>query len=314
MNRMVLLGMLIILGSCGGNNEAESLDKDEIEFDNLFQSNTIPYRLTDTTLLENKDTTLIRNENFKYYIPDSLKQKAFGRTNGVKYSPMAKIKEPKGETYYVVKAAAGSKKAAFLIVFDKENKFGASFPFLIPDNSSATSQVSTIDKSFSISRSTLQKKPDDVLYEGKDVYVYNNDVKEFTLIMTDVLDESKTELINPIDTFARSHKWTGDYGNAKRNIVSVRDGRKDNTLSFFIHVEKDNGKCVGELRGEAQIEDEKTAVYRQPGDPCVLKLIFTANSVQLSEVEGCGLHRNLECAIEGTFKRIKEKKKNSTEK
>ena len=53
------------------------------------------------------------------------------------------------------------------------------------------------------------------------------------LIVTDALDDKVTELTNPIDTFSRKQKFTGDYGSGKLNLVSIRDGRKNDRLSFY---------------------------------------------------------------------------------
>jgi thiamine phosphate synthase YjbQ (UPF0047 family) len=84
---------------------------------------------------------------------------------------------------------------------------------------------------------------------------------------------------------------------------------------MFIHFEKNNGECTGELKGNLLMTSSKTAVYRQGGDPCVLELNFGTSSVTLKEAEGCGLHRDLECLFEGTYPRKKvEKEKASTKK
>ncbi len=200
------------------------------------------------------------------------------------------------------------RKAALLIAFDKDS-FGAAMPFLIPDDDPKTTQASIIDKSFSIIRSVSHKTADDVTTEGKDVYVYNPDAKSFTLIMTDVLDEGAVELINPIDTFSRTNKWAGDYITSKKNMVSVRDGRTANEINFFVHFEKDNGDCKGELKGTAFFASSKVAVYRQGGDPCVMEFHFSNYSVIVKEMEGCGLHRDLKCSFNGTFtKKLPPKK------
>jgi hypothetical protein len=127
--------------------------------------------------------------------------------------------------------------------------------------------------------------------------------------MTDLLDEKNLEVINPIDTFAKTHKLAGDFTIDKRNIVSIRDGRNDKSLTVFVHIEKDNGECIGELKGDAVLTSTTTAVYRQGGDPCVLEFDFSSNSVTIKEVEGCGSRRDLRCKFDGTFKRKKEPKK-----
>jgi hypothetical protein len=126
--------------------------------------------------------------------------------------------------------------------------------------------------------------------------------------MTDVLDDKAQEVINPIDTFARTHQFAGDYIKDKRNMVSIRNGRSENEINFFIHFERMEGECNGELKGTALLTSSKTAVYRQGGDPCVLEFHFTNSSVSLKEVEGCGSHRGVKCVIEGSFPKKKTPK------
>ncbi|MBK8952534.1 MAG: hypothetical protein IPM85_09895 [Chitinophagaceae bacterium] len=139
--------------------------------------------------------------------------------------------------------------------------------------------------------------------DGKDVYVLNADAAIFTLIMTDALEEKISELINPIDTLPRKHKYAADYGSGKMNLVSIRDGRKTDRLTFFVHFEKNSGNCTGELKGEAIWKTPTMAEYRQDGDPCVLKLTFTRTGVTVTE-ENCGSRRtSLNCSFNGSFPR-----------
>jgi hypothetical protein len=82
-------------------------------------------------------------------------------------------------------------------------------------------------------------------------------------------------------------------------------------------MEKNKGQCSGEIKGDAEMSGANTAVFRQGGDPCVLQLTFSANSVTLKELEGCGSRRGLECSFDGTFKKKKtdvEKKEAKTKK
>ena len=79
-------------------------------------------------------------------------------------------------------------------------------------------------------------------------------------------------------------------------------------FTFFIHFDKNNGACTGELKGEAIIKSPTVAEYREGGDPCVLRFTFTTGSVILKEEEGCGSHRGLRCSFDGSFARKKEPK------
>jgi hypothetical protein len=139
------------------------------------------------------------------------------------------------------------------------------------------------------------------------VYAYVNEGKTFNLIMTDALEDKPTELINPIDTLTKKYKYAGDYTTGKMNLVSIRDGRRPDRISFFIHFEK-NKDCTGELKGEAMIRSATTAEYNRDGDPCKLKFVFSTGSATLKEEEGCGSYRPLNCSFDLRFPKKKEVK------
>lgn len=312
MKRLVLALMVLAAGACN-NGPEEATDETDGAFDyanfaRRFPAASVPYQLIDTSLLNNKDTGALRNAAFSAFIPDSTRTRLVGKGTNVRYVPLAKIEVPKGESYFLLKVTNGARKAALLAVFDKDRNYSAAFPFLLPDTDPSTTQTSAIDKAYTVSRSVLRRTEEEALVEGKDVYAFNADARDFTLIMTDLLDEEGQELINPIDTFARKHKFSGDYGRGKKNLVSVRDGRYPNELAVFIHFEKDEGECTGELKGNVLLTSTTTAVYRQGNDPCVLEFRFTPTAVTLREVEGCGAHRDLKCVFDGSFPRKKEPK------
>lgn len=313
--RILQLVLIVTVLAC--NNEKKEEPEDETvfrytSFSEKFKEATLPYSLTDTGLLKNEDTAAIRNQQFISFIPDSVKKQLFPNPSRVRYIPLARMAAANGEQYFILKAESGSRKAALLVVFDQTQNYGATLPFLVPDKDSKSSQASSLDKAFSITRSVTRRAEDDALMEGKDVYVYNKDARQFTLIMTDLLDEGDMEVLNPIDTFARTHRYAGDYTQGKRSILSIRDGRSEKEVMFFVHFEKNDGECTGELKGSLFFTSSTTAVYRQGGDPCVLELEFKKASVSMREVEGCGLHRGLQCLFEGSFTKKKETPKKET--
>lgn len=309
---ILYLVLLVTVIACNNEKKEEPEDETVFRFESFsgrFKDAKLPFSLTDTGLLKNEDTATIRNQAFISFIPDSIKKKLFPNTSKVRYIPLARVAASNGEQYFILKAEGGSRKAALLMAFDQAQNYGATLPFLVPDKDSKSSQVSTLDKAFSITRAVSRRNEDDVLLEGKDVYVYNKDARQFTLIMTDMLDEGEMEVLNPIDTFARTHRYAADYTQGKRGILSIRDGRSPQEVMFFVHFEKNDGECVGELKGTLFFTSTTTAVYRQGGDPCVLEFDFKKSSVSMREVEGCGLHRGLQCLFEGNFTKKKETSK-----
>lgn len=275
------------------------------DFIEFFPNKTLPYSLADTSLLKKeKDSLLISTGVFTQFIPDSILVKLFGKNVKPKIYPLARVGGD--ETYLFAKLLSGDKRIALVAAFDKKQKFIAAMPVLRVDQSAATQQTTVIDKGFSITQNVNRKNNDGSVSDGKDVYVLNNDAHSFMLIMTDALDDKITELTNPIDTLPRKLKFSADYGNGKMNLVSFRDGRKADRLTFFMHFEKNGGDCTGELKGEAILKTATRAEYREPGDPCSIQFDFTGNAVAVKELGGCGSRRGLRCSFDGSYSRKKE--------
>ena len=305
----LFLFFIILLAAC--KSKKTSLSGDEpvevADFIEFFPDTKLPYQPADSVLLKKeKDSLLISYKVFTQFVPDSILSQVFGKTVKPKIYPLAKNKGD--ETYLFAKAIAGNKRTVLVLCFDKKNQFIAAMPFLSLDQLAGTQQTANMDSRYTITKSLFRKNKDGTVSEGKDVYVLNSGAGSFMLIMTDALDDKPTELTNPIDTISRKQKYTADYGSGKMNLVSIRDGRKNDRLSFFIHFEKNNGECTGELKGEAIIKSPTIAEYREGGDPCILQFRFTSSSVTIKELEGCGSRRGLRCSFNGTYSRKKETK------
>ena len=298
--------LLVLLWSCR-NGKTDDTKFSYERFAGLFPKEQTTYQLSDADLLSNKDTTVIRTPGFSTFISDSLKNKLFGKGSKVRYIAMARVKAPKNTSYYIVKATGAGKKIALLMPFTND-QFDIAFPFLVPDDDGSTSQLSTIDKSNAIIKSVSQKKSSGEIAEGREVYQYVPEAKQFTLLLTNPLN-NVAEVINPIDTFARKHRYSADYVKDKKNYISIRDGRSSNELLFFIHIEK--GDCSGEIKGTLLMTASNRAVYRQSGDPCQISLQFSGNAITVKEGGGCGSRRGLDCSFDGTYNRKKEKPKTS---
>ncbi|MBK6992460.1 MAG: hypothetical protein IPH34_11795 [Chitinophagaceae bacterium] len=311
---LMVLTAIICLTGCKQKKKISLSGEETVavnDFIDFFAPLDLPLQFTDTSLLKTKkenDSLLISLKNFNQFVPDSVLQEVYAKGAKPKIYVLGKISVPKAETYLFVKTITNDKKAVFVLGFDKEQQFIAGMPVLRPDLKSATEQSISMDRKYSITKKVVLKNTDGSLSEGRDVYVLNNEAKNFMLIMTDALDDKITELINPIDTLPRKNKYSADYSNGKMNLVAIRDGRKDGKISFFIHFEKNNGACTGELKGEASMKTPNTAVYQVDGDPCQLQFIFSSSAVTLKEIEGCGSRRGLNCAFDGSFAKKKVSK------
>ncbi|MBS1622237.1 MAG: hypothetical protein JSS80_11440 [Bacteroidetes bacterium] len=304
--------MLLALGVLSGCKQKKkpSLSGEEpvavSDFIDFFNEVTLPFQFTDADLgKKDPDSLRISYKVFSQFVPDSSISRVMGKGVKPRFYPMGKVTASKEELYLFVKAVNGERKTGLLICFDKDKKFIAMMLVLHPDANTNTQQVSGIDKNLSVYKIIRRKNADGTANEGKDVYILNNAAKNFMLILTDPLEEHLTELINPIDTLPRKNKLSADYTAGKMNLVSIRDGRKPNRILFFIHFEKNNRQCVGELKGEALMKSPTTAEYRSNTGPCAVELIFTGSTVRIRELEGCGSYRGVHCVFEGTF--VKQK-------
>lgn len=301
----------LILVACKGKPASLTDDQSVTpeEFIAFFPEMSLPYIVTDTASLfkKNNDSAIIGSKVFTQMVGDSILTRYFGAKARPRVYPVGKVQVRKGETYIFVKIIAPAKRGVYLLTFDKKDAFKAALPLLVLDNDPLTTQMADMDRRHTITTMRQRKKPDGTATYRKDVFVYN-DLGQYTLILTESNEDQATapDVLNPLDTLPRRHKYAADYVKDKRNMVSIREGKNASNVRFFIHFEKDKGECKGELRGEANFTQPNVAVFRQSGDPCVLQFTFTATSVTLKELEGCGNYRDIRCFFEGSFPRKKE--------
>jgi hypothetical protein len=306
---IVFITAVLLLAGCGHKKKPSMSGEEKVEvadFIDFFQPLKLPAQLQDSVLLKKeKDSLLINYKIFTQFVPDSVLLPVFGKGVKPKIYPLGKAAVPDAETYLFIKTATADKKALYVLVFDKKKQYMTALTALRMDQSNITKQTLSVDRKLGITKSILRRNANGTMSEGKDVYVLDEPSKKFILVMTDALEDKPAELINPIDTLSRKQKYTADYSSGKNNLVSIRDGRKNDRLTFFVHFEKNNGECTGELKGEAMIKSSNTAEYSEDGDPCVLKFNFSFGSVTLKE-ESCGARRGLQCLFDGSFARKKD--------
>lgn len=311
---VLFLSIALLMVACGGKEKNDKKDDGKVdfkEFSDFFSDAKLPFVYSDSLFPKKEnDSILIAPEIYHQFIPDSIVLRSFGQTAKPKFYPVAKLLNGNEETYLLSRGIAGDKKILFINAFDKTSKFIASLPILKIDKNNVGKHTLTIDPNFNINRTVVRPIGDGNTISGQDVYVLNAGAGQFTLVMTDSLGDAVSELINPIDTLPRKHKFSADYGNGKSNLISIRDGLKPGRLSFFVYIGDVAKDCNGELKGELMFTNNDTAEYRQGGDPCVIRFIFTKNNVTLTEVEGCGSRLgNLQCSFNGVYPRKKPVKK-----
>jgi len=306
-----------LLTGCGTKKKPSLSGTDEVAIGDFIESFELikpPFEVSDTALnKKEKDSQLIANRIFNQFVPDSVLTKVFGKNAKPRIYLGKRINENEG-SYLFAKAVVTDKKVMLVLSFDRKNIFKAFLPLLVQDANPATLQVSGINRKFEFYQSVIIKKPDGSTAEGKDVYIYSGDAEQFLLIAKDALDDRIREVINPIDTLQKKNKFSADYLKDKMNIVSIRDDSKAGRINFFIHVDRNNGECSGEIKGVANFTSVNTAIYKQPGDACSLQFNFSSSSVSLKELEACGAHRGVKCSFDGNFPRKKETKQKTAAK
>jgi len=280
------------------------------DFIGAFETVKLPYQITDSIFSKQQnDSSLISYEVFTQFIPDTVVTKHFPKGVKPDLYPVAKVRAEKKESYLFCDAFTDAKEILYLLCLDKSNKFIASKVLFAFDQNPDNTAFADIDNKYTITVMHQRRTEQGELLYKKDAYVLN-DAGSFTLILTESNDATaKTmAIINPIDTLPHKHKFSGDYAEDKKNFISVRDGKNALAILFFVHFEKDNGTCNGELKGEAKFISATTARYHSNSDPCIIDFYFSNNKIAMKEIEACGNHRDIKCFFEGSFFKKKEAK------
>ncbi|MGJ7030011.1 hypothetical protein [Niabella hirudinis] len=306
---------VVFFVACGGKKKKKMTGDDAVNIEEFMEAYPVlplPFTYGDTSFpVRENDSFRIAPEVLHQFIPDSVTRKVFDAGSRPGYYPVGTVQAGDGSFYLLTRGIARQRKALLITAHDKKKQFIAALPVIKLTGNTNVSITVTIDQRLNINKDLSQKLPNGIEISGHDVFVLNTAAKNFSLIMTDSLGDGFTELINPIDTLGRRQKYAGDYGDGRMNLVSFRDGQREGRMRFFIHLEKDNKECVGELKGDAIFSSPTVAEYRQGGDPCVLRFIFDKNSVSLEEVEGCGSRLGaLQCSFNGEYPRRNPSGKN----
>jgi hypothetical protein len=310
MNKYLLLVLLsVLVVSCrskkvslAGNDDGEL---NVPEFIDYFQPLPLPYAVTDTILRRKEpEAASISYKLFTRLLPDSLLTRYFGPAVKPRLFAIGKIKVPNAESYVFVKCVGSGRRLLYVLCFDRKDHYSAARPVLYSENSSGVWGAVAMDAKYTLAITHFRKGSDGEVYHTTDDYVFN-EAGGFSLIVTES-NENKNRVLpvyNPIDTLPHKHKFSGDYAQDKRNIIAIRDSREAGRFYFFVHFEKDNGECKGELKGEAKFVSPGVARFRAYSDPCAVEFAFDEGGVSMKELGGCGVHRDIKCFFEGYFQR-----------
>ena len=311
---LLLIALPLMLFSCKSKKVSLALNDEKVDiadFVEFFQPLKVPYEVGDTILRRKEaETALINYSLFTRFVPDSILTRLFGQERHPRLYAVGRIRVPDAESYLFVKGATKDRRVLYILCFDKKDHFAAARPVLYSDNETGVTARASMDTKYTLTLLHQRKGSEGQILYHKDAYVFNEETG-FLLILTET-NETKNRIppiFNPVDTLSHKHKFSGDYAQDKRNIVSVRDGRDASRFLFFVHFEKDDGTCNGELKGEAKFMSPGIARYKSYSDPCAIEFTFGADGVTLKETGGCGVHRDIKCFFEGYYERRKTEHK-----
>lgn len=315
MNKYLLLIVsIVLLFSCKSKKASLAENDEDVDIPGLLELVPVlntPYQVTDTIFRHKApESAIINNKLFTRLLPDTILTRWFGKNTTPKLYAIGKIKVPKQETYLFLRGTTNNRRILYVLVFDKKNHFSTGRPVLYSDNEPGVSGQASMDNKYTLTIIHNRKSGSGQIIFKRDAYIYSEE-SGFVLILTES-NETKpkiTSIFNPIDTLSRKHKFSGDYAQDKRNIVTIRDGRDASRFQFFIHFEKEEGTCNGELKGEARFVSPGVARYKSYSDPCAIEFSFGSGGVTLKEQGACGMHRDIKCFFEGYFERRASKEK-----
>lgn len=309
-NCVPLILLILLVGSCK-DKKTDLSGETPIkvgDFIAVFRKITPSYAVSDTNITKVADTTVIGYKAFLQFFPDSSLTPIIGNNKKVTIRPVGIIEKDK-EDYLLVNFTI-PKKSTHLAVFvtDKKHKYLGSKELLNTNHDDEYLHSVSINRepTFLLSKEKMGK--DNNLQFSRTGWVYNSAGLFMVVINDSNEDAKKMSVINPIDTLPRKNKLSGDYVQDKKNYISLRDTKNPNVYQFFIHFEKNEGSCTGELKGELKMKDAGTAIFSENGDPCVIDFYFEGNQIRLKEQGSCGNHRGIKCYFDDTFTKKRESK------
>jgi hypothetical protein len=308
----VLLVSLVFLFACKQKNKALNGEAPVKVADVIaaYIPVTLPYEVADTNVQKRGDTTSISYKVLSQFIPDSILTRFTGTQKDkskIRIHPAGRIEKENGN-YLLTNFTQNRKTTLAVFFFDKNNNYITSLELL--RSSYNDDHLHSVDinrePTFIISRELTKNN---TLQYTRNGFALNESTNEFMKVINETNEDQKkaNEILNPVDTLPRKNKLSGDYTEDKKNFISIRDGKSASHYVFFLHFEKNDGQCTGELKGELNMQNEKKGTFRQNGDPCVIDFTFSNTEITVKEQGSCGNHRGMRCLFNDTYRKRKKK-------
>jgi hypothetical protein len=281
------------------------------DFNKAFKAKDLPVTISDTNLKKFGDTLTIGRKALAQFVPDSIVEKIIAlKNNKAVLHPLIRI-EKEAEYYLLLNVQHPAKREIAVVVFSKKNKY-LDYK-IITEFSDENKSSKLYGKSLSINKepSFLVEEnkmgSDNTLTYEKKGWAYTD--SSFRLIYFDSNKKLEQKaVLNPIDTLSANNIYSGNYGSDAKNFISLRDHGAANKYQFFMHFEKRDGACVGELKGVLNFVNN-TATYNEKGDPCIIHFSISGNNIKIKEDGNCGNHRGMTCYFNDNYDRQRKAKK-----
>ena len=280
------------------------------DFNAAFKNIELPIRINDTNLASFTDTVEIGRKALEQFLPDSVVDVIAPKLlKNASIFTVGKI-EKETEYYLLLNNKDARRQTVFVITFSKKNVFLDYQVLTQFDLSQKSSQfygktlLINKEPTFLIEENKLD--PEKGISNEKKGWAYTD--QGFRLIYLDAnIKPAQKAILNPIDTLPTLNTFSGNYARDKKNFISLRDFGNPNKYQFFLHFEKKEGDCVGELKGLLNFVKNQ-ATYSEKGDPCTIQFTITGNIIKIKEDGNCGNHRNMTCYFNDSYDKKRKPK------
>jgi len=280
------------------------------DFNAAFKNIELPIRINDTNLVAFTDTIKIGRKALEQFLPDSVVDVIAPKLlKNASIFAVGKI-EKETEYYLLLNNKDAKKQTVSVIAFSKKNVF---LGYQILTQFDLTQKGSQFygktllinkEPTFLIEENKLD--PEQGLTNEKKGWAYTEQGFKLIYLDANIKPEQKA-ILNPIDTLPTVNTFSGDYARDKKNFISLRDFGNANKYQFFLHFEKKDGTCVGELKGLLNFTKNQ-ATYSEKGDPCTIQFTITGNVIKIKEDGNCGNHRNMTCYFNDSYDKKRKPK------
>jgi len=305
-----LLFLFLFMAACKGKPSLKISDEglSTKDFFDLVETIKPPLIIQEDVLIKPvPDSVKVHPATFASFLPDSVFQALSDKKDKVVIGVEGKLIAPDESVYLIIKVISGKQRRISILYFDKKRQYLGRLTLL--DSKQKIRNVHhscKIDAKMNISLITEKKSPSGQAWTGEQIYYFDATGLPIMAVTNTNEDLSNQLRGNPIDSFPATQKYTGDYSGDAKNLVSIRDGRTRQSIYFFMHISKQQGKCVAELKGEADMVSRNKAIFRDDKTPCVIEFNFSSNTLHIKEMTGCGTYRDIGCVIEGKYPKKKK--------